>query len=147
MFDPILGPADQHSGPAIGDTTEKGDTWHAAVTKINAGFEKVVAALKGKAAIAVAAVDADARKAFAALRTAHDQLVHDYANLAMKTEALSEEVALLKAQFVARMPDDGKMTDPNAQPSALDPDGKPPTGADPTADPSLDAVAAALKLG
>lgn len=130
MFDPIVGPPDQHSGPAIGHTTEKGDTWHSAVGKINAGFEKVWHALTGGAAVAVEAIDTDARNAFNALRTAHDQLVHDYGNLAQKLAALSHEIEVIHARMDA-------ITAPP------DPDGKPATAAD----PSLDAIAAALSAG
>jgi len=101
MFDPIVGPPDQHSGPAIGHTTEKGDTWHAAVGKINAGFEKVWHALSGGASVAVEAIDTDARNAFNALRTAHDQLVHDYGNLAQKLAAMSVDLEDIKAHLGA----------------------------------------------
>lgn len=101
MFDPIIGPPDVHSGPAVGHSTEKGDTWHAAVGKLNAGFEKVWHALSGGASVAVEAVDDKAREAFNALRTAHDQLVHDYGNLAQKFEALSAELEEIKVHLGA----------------------------------------------
>lgn len=101
MFDPIVGPPDQHSGPAIGHTTEKGDTWHAAVAKINAGFEKVWHSMRGGASVAVEAIDTDARNAFSALRTAHDQLVHDYGNLAQKLEAMSARMEAVEAHLGA----------------------------------------------
>lgn len=69
MFDPIQGPADLYSGPATGLTTEKGDSWHVAVSKINAGFKKVIAALESPfAAENVAIVDDEARKEIAELR-------------------------------------------------------------------------------
>lgn len=47
MFDPINGPANHYQGPATGFGTEAGDTWHAAVDKINAGFKRVVSAIEG----------------------------------------------------------------------------------------------------
>lgn len=83
MFTPIKAPPNQHLGPATGDGTEFGDNWTTAVSKINDGFAKVLAAVEGRAAPALAhvegaahdavhVVDADARKAFAALKDAHD---------------------------------------------------------------------------
>jgi hypothetical protein len=53
MFDPIKAPPDQYSGPATGLSTEKGDSWHAAVTKINAGFKNIIKAIEGGVASAV----------------------------------------------------------------------------------------------
>lgn len=63
MFDPINGPANHYQGPATGLGTEAGDTWHAAVVKINAGFKRVVDAIEG----CTEAADTEARKGIAAL--------------------------------------------------------------------------------
>ena len=131
MFDPIVGPPDQHSGPAVGHTTEKGDTWHAAVGKINAGFEKLWHVVSGGAAVEVAAIDVDARNAFNALRTAHDKLVHDNAELVtkvdhyesvlsdllFKVDALGEKVAAMTAPADAN---DKPKVEPEDDQSSLD---------------------------
>lgn len=47
MFDPINGPANHYQGPATGLGTEAGDTWHAAVSKINDGFKNFAAWAEG----------------------------------------------------------------------------------------------------
>lgn len=64
MFDPINGPSNHYQGPATGLGTEAGDTWHAAVSKINDGFKRVVDAIEGLGD------DAEARKGIAALEEA-----------------------------------------------------------------------------
>lgn len=66
MFDPIKGPSNHYQGPATGLGTEAGDTWHAAVEKINAGFKRIVTAIEGAGETA----DTDARKGVAALEDA-----------------------------------------------------------------------------
>lgn len=66
MFEPINGPSNHYQGPATGLGTEAGDTWHAAVSKINAGFKRLVAAIEG----VPEKIDADARKGIAALEDA-----------------------------------------------------------------------------
>lgn len=58
MFDPINGPANHYQGPATGLGTEAGDTWHAAVNKINAGFKNLVKAFESPAE----GTDPEARK-------------------------------------------------------------------------------------
>lgn len=47
MFEPIKKPPNEFLGPAIGHGTEFGDNWTTAVDKINEGFAKVIAALRG----------------------------------------------------------------------------------------------------
>lgn len=64
MFDPINGPSNHYQGPATGLGTEAGDTWHAAVTKINDGFKRVVCAIEDLGG------DTEARKGIAALEEA-----------------------------------------------------------------------------
>lgn len=66
MFDPIKGPSNHYQGPATGLGTEAGDTWHAAVEKINAGFKRVVAAFESTAET----TDIDARKRITELESA-----------------------------------------------------------------------------
>lgn len=68
MFDPIAGPTNHYEGPATGLGTEKGDSWHTAVTKINAGFKNVVEAIKSGVEHMVEMVDGEARKDIADLR-------------------------------------------------------------------------------
>lgn len=68
MFDPINGPSNHYQGPATGLGTEAGDTWHAAVSKVNAGFKNVIDAIESWGEKAVEAVDADARKENVELR-------------------------------------------------------------------------------
>ena len=139
MFDPIVGPPDQHSGPAVGHTTEKGDTWHAAVGKINAGFEKIKEALSGGASVAVEAVDDKAREAFNALREAHDKLVHDNAELMTKVEHYESVLSDLLFKVDALDEKVAAMTAP------ADPNDKPKVEADDQS--SLDAVELALRHG
>lgn len=66
MFDPIKGPANHYQGPATGLGTEAGDTWHAAVSKVNAGFKNVGKAIEE----AFTGEDAGARQGIAALEEA-----------------------------------------------------------------------------
>ena len=63
-IDPINGPPDHYSGPSAGLSTEKGDSWHTSVKKINDGF----AAVKHFIEHDVEAIDAGARKEIADLR-------------------------------------------------------------------------------
>lgn len=66
MFDPINGPSNHYQGPATGLGTEAGDTWHAAVNKVNAGFKRVVEAIEAGSE----AADPEARKGVADLEEA-----------------------------------------------------------------------------
>lgn len=70
MFDPINGPTNHYEGPATGHSTEKGDSWHTAVKKINEGFAKVIKAIEApfSDAQSVEIVDTEARKEIAELR-------------------------------------------------------------------------------
>ena len=99
MFDKIKGPADQYRGPATGDSTEHGDSWHAAVAKINANFERLFTTLKGGAGQVQAAagavgdfVDAKARAAFEALRTAHEANVDHLGELEQRVKDLEDKL-------------------------------------------------------
>lgn len=68
MFDPIKGPATHYDGPAVGLSTEKGDSWHVAVGKINDGFKKIIGAIENGVHTLVEVIDTDARKEIAELR-------------------------------------------------------------------------------
>jgi hypothetical protein len=89
MFDPIQGPAHPGQGPSTGDSTEHGDTWHAAVAKINAGFAKVKAAFETGFEHIVETIDPIARKEVSDLR-------EELAAVKLKLEAM-EQAATEKA--------------------------------------------------
>ena len=68
MFDPIKGPPDPYSGPSTGDSTEKGDSWHAAVAKINGMFERLFHGGEDVAESVVQKVESIGRPEFEALK-------------------------------------------------------------------------------
>lgn len=47
MFDPVKGPDNPNRGPSTGDSTENGDSWHLAISKINGMFERLFDAVDG----------------------------------------------------------------------------------------------------
>lgn len=109
MFDPIKGPANPYQGPAVGLGTEAGDTWHAAVAKINTGFQNFAAAIKGGVEHIVEAVDGEARKDIADLR-------EELAALQIKYDRLMEmKAAPVAPTGIEQAP---KVGDPNADPFA-----------------------------
>lgn len=115
MFDPIQGPANIYQGPAVGLGTEAGDTWHAAVAKINAGFKNVTAAMKGGYQHIVEIVDGEARKDIADLREelAALQIKFDAGRL-VTFEQQQQELGLAPTG-IEQAP---KVGDPNADPFA-----------------------------
>ena len=60
---PIQGPQNPAQGPATGDSTENGDSWHVAVQKINAWFKYFEGRLSAPIEHLVTATDADAHTA------------------------------------------------------------------------------------
>lgn len=85
----IKGPANTSQGPATGDSTENGDSWHVAVGKINAWFKYLEGMVSAPIEHMVTATDEDARSAIkdledqiGALQKKHDDLVNAHATLA-----------------------------------------------------------------
>jgi hypothetical protein len=112
MFDPIHGPPDHYSGPSVGLSTEKGDSWHTAVAKINAGFHKIVEAIEGGVQHDVEAADTEARSRITALE-------ETVAAMQIRLDAITAPPAL----------------DPDGQPAT----GGVPVAADPS-DPKTDTL-------
>jgi len=81
MFDPINGPAHAGQGPSTNDSTENGDTWHAAVGKMNGMFKALFSRLEAPIEHVVTAIDEDAR-------TDIKRLEDEIAALQQKLEAL-----------------------------------------------------------
>lgn len=102
-FEPINLAQDHYSSPAVGLSTEKGDSWLTVQEKVNAGFKHVYAVIEGGVEHAVEAIDRDARHEIDALR-------EEVTSLQMKLERLV-----------------------GIAPNAPDPEGKPATGGDPQA--------------
>lgn len=92
MFDTINGPQDHYSGPATGLTTEKGDSWHTAVAKINASFGKI----KDFISHGVESIDAAARKEIDA---AHEVII----SLQQKFEAMEKRIEALETRVKTLM--------------------------------------------
>lgn len=105
-FEPINLAQDHYSSPAVGLSTEKGDSWLTVQEKINAGFKHIYA-LFGSIGIeakdAIEAIDRDARHEIDALR-------EEVTSLQMKLERMIGVAS-------------------NDEP---EPEGKPATGGDPT---------------
>lgn len=160
MFEKINGPTNQYEGPATGLTTEKGDSWHTAVKKINDGFANIVKFLEGGAPAIESAAESGWEK------VAHD-LAEAMSLLQIKQDELEARV---KAMSTAGTPPAPVLTtstaDNKAPPAAtfgtagtlgaaltggqtlktddLDPNGKPATGGAP--EPTTETLPGIAKL-
>ena len=92
---PIKGPQNPAQGPATGDSTENGDSWHVAVQKMNAWFKYFEGKLSAPIEHLVTATDADAHIAIkeledqiTALQQKHDALVTAHAATAATVAAI-----------------------------------------------------------
>lgn len=106
---PIKGPQNPAQGPATGDSTENGDSWHAAVNKINAWFSYFESKLSAPIEHLVTATDADAHSAIkeledqiAALQNKHDDLVTAHATTAATVAAMPAAPAPEATGIVAK---------------------------------------------
>lgn len=82
MFDPINGPAHAGQGPSTNDSTENGDSWHAAVAKVNGMFKSLFSKLEAPIEHVVTAIDEEAR-------TDIKRLEDEIAALQQKLEAMA----------------------------------------------------------
>jgi gas vesicle protein len=82
MPDLINGPPTTAHGPATGDSTENGDSWHTVCAKLNAHLKAIWAKIEAPIEHVVTAIDDDAREMIkaleddiAAMQKKHDDLV------------------------------------------------------------------------